>query len=416
MRATLPALLWLASCASSDQGIVSNLGDTLLDAVPEPPGDACPEGGTAIRMGTDRDRDGVLDDHEVTETTYVCAGYDRGALLSEATEVPPGDPCPNGGTRVDLGQDADGDGTLDPEEITDTLYVCDGADGVGVPLQVALSPNAGYGIRAGGELVSWGDGIVALPPPVGTFVDVDPVNDYEVCAVGSDGALTCWSNRNQDTFYVWDYVPPAGTFVAWSGHCGLRDDGTVGCLNGASLPGTYTALAASHCARVNVAAAQCDTYACGIDAAGALTCRGVDGGGGDLTPPPGTYVAVSVGWDGAASIPPVVITPPEVCGIRDDASLVCWGSPSFPGTPPSGTFQSVSVGLHHACAIRTDGTLACWGGQTPDQFFLDWAPTGTFSSVSAGVYETCAQRTTGEVACWGYCLDGECDPPPELYF
>src|SRR5205807_225669 len=49
--------------------------------------------------------------------------------LTVTTAEPPGPNCPDGGTRIDAGLDANGDGTLDLLEVTATTYACNGAAG-----------------------------------------------------------------------------------------------------------------------------------------------------------------------------------------------------------------------------------------------------------------------------------------------
>src|SRR5580765_2237860 len=48
------------------------------------------------------------------------------ALVSTSAE-PPGVNCPNGGTKIDVGIDRDGNDVLDPSEVTGTSYACNGA-------------------------------------------------------------------------------------------------------------------------------------------------------------------------------------------------------------------------------------------------------------------------------------------------
>ena len=65
-----------------------------------------------------------------------------------------------------------------------------------------------------------------------------------------------------------------------------------------------------------------------------------------------------------------------MCGLRTDATIVCWGSNrDGQAEAPGGTFKSVSTGGSHACGVRTDATIVCWGinelGQTE-------APGGDF--------------------------------------
>ncbi|MBS2021248.1 MAG: hypothetical protein JST92_02485 [Deltaproteobacteria bacterium] len=125
---------------------------TLLSFKPEPAGANCPTGGVAIRSGADTNGDGALEDSEViaAQTRYLCNGASgsigdsgqdadggpAGALtLFHATGEPPGLHCPYGGERIDIGQDTNGDGTLEQGEITQTLYSClIDADAVGLHL------------------------------------------------------------------------------------------------------------------------------------------------------------------------------------------------------------------------------------------------------------------------------------------
>ncbi|MFW6369356.1 MAG: DUF7151 family protein, partial [Myxococcota bacterium] len=92
----------------------------------EPAGDNCPEGGHAIHYGLDANGDGVLSDDEVTATEYVCNGPEGQSALVSTEDEPPGENCPNGGVAVHSGVDLDGDGVLDPEEVTETSYLCAG--------------------------------------------------------------------------------------------------------------------------------------------------------------------------------------------------------------------------------------------------------------------------------------------------
>lgn len=110
---------------------------------------ACAGGGVAVSVGLDSDGDGVLDGDEVALTRAVCAGAagadadggaDGGETLVDVVDEPAGAACPQGGKRVQLGRDTDGDGLLDPEEVSDTAVICNGADGGSGPVQ---GPGAG---------------------------------------------------------------------------------------------------------------------------------------------------------------------------------------------------------------------------------------------------------------------------------
>jgi hypothetical protein len=107
----------------------------------------CPHGGIAVSSGIDLDSDALLDPEEILDTDYVCNGApgetgqdgDDGApgsngltALVTQTPEPAGEHCAAGGTRIDAGVDTDSDGVLDDDEITSTSYVCN-AEGSAPP-------------------------------------------------------------------------------------------------------------------------------------------------------------------------------------------------------------------------------------------------------------------------------------------
>jgi MYXO-CTERM domain-containing protein len=94
---------------------------TVVNVTDEAPGDNCPAGGKRIDVGADENRDGELDTGEIDQTTYVCNGY---ASLTETTEIAPGAACQNGGTLMEIGLDEDGDGVLSPREVQTHEVIC----------------------------------------------------------------------------------------------------------------------------------------------------------------------------------------------------------------------------------------------------------------------------------------------------
>jgi hypothetical protein len=129
----------------------------------EPPGDACPRGGTAIEAGPDRDGDGILDDDEVATVSRVCAG----AVLSRIEAAPPlSAQCPAGGLLVHVGHDDDGNGQLDPVEIEHTEADCDDVFERDLELRTQRDVALMQGVRVvAGRLTLSGAGLgdVALP-------------------------------------------------------------------------------------------------------------------------------------------------------------------------------------------------------------------------------------------------------------
>jgi len=68
---------------------------------------------------------------------------------------------------------------------------------------------------------------------------------------------------------------------------------------------------------------------------------------GLLAVPSGEFVQVSAGQQ-------------QLCALRKDGTVACWGKGSF--EPPPGRFRQIDVGtLFFACGVREDGRIACWG-------------------------------------------------------
>lgn len=179
--------------AGSDGSEGSAASSTLITTSDEPAGDNCPEGGTRVDVGADDDGDGVLEPEEVDSTSYVCDGADGGPAartLVAVSDEPAGDHCATGGERVDVGMDADGDGTLDAEEVGATSYVCDGSDaadgsGEASALVSTADEPAGDHCAEGGVAVSAGrdddgDGVL----------DDDEVETVSYVCDGADGSVS----------------------------------------------------------------------------------------------------------------------------------------------------------------------------------------------------------------------------------
>ncbi len=104
---------------------------TLVANSPEPPGANCENGGVKMQVGYDSDGDKVLDAAEVQSTNYVCnqvilvSGSSSLIVTAPATAQQ----CPFGGTVYQVGLDSNQNGKLDSAEITGTSLICNGADG-----------------------------------------------------------------------------------------------------------------------------------------------------------------------------------------------------------------------------------------------------------------------------------------------
>ena len=118
-------------------------GSSLIQTTTEPAGANCPFGGTKIEFGVDANGNGTLDPTEVsaTGTTYTCNASGKSSLVRTTAE-PAGTNCALGGTRIETGLDANNDGVLDPTEVNAaaTSYVCNVSAGG------AISPSTGIAV------------------------------------------------------------------------------------------------------------------------------------------------------------------------------------------------------------------------------------------------------------------------------
>ena len=94
----------------------------------------------------------------------------------------------------------------------------------------------------------------------------------------------------------------------------------------------------------------------------------------------------------------------HACGLTLDQTVLCWGEDANGRTkPPSDQFTTISINYEgaHACGIRIDKTIKCWGDDGGAQRRVTGAPTGEFIAVAAGIAHNCAIRTNGKIECWG---------------
>ncbi len=134
------ASLLLAGCGA--------VAPTLMRLEDVEPGEDCVVGGAQVFVGNDDDGDGQLSDAEVDTHQFICDGTsgtdgvdgthgtdgdDAAALLTRTTRERPGVNCANGGTRLDLGFDENGNGALDASEQRTPIFLCDAENGADAP-------------------------------------------------------------------------------------------------------------------------------------------------------------------------------------------------------------------------------------------------------------------------------------------
>jgi len=139
------------------EGEVGDPGEPGFDALArtsvEMPGENCAEGGLRIESGFDEDRNGQLDDEEVDQTTFVCdqpAGEDGRDYLVETSTIEQGECDTASGVIIESGLDDDRDGELDDEEVDDTQTVCGGQRGIDVRVEIETEP-PGNNCNGGGQ-------------------------------------------------------------------------------------------------------------------------------------------------------------------------------------------------------------------------------------------------------------------------
>lgn len=111
------------SCADGTETTVAEAdeGAPIVDVSEEEPGENCEAGGTRVDIGDDQNGDGELSDDEIEQTQYNC---DNSSTLVEVEEVDASEECPIGGHRVIAGEDINDDGELSEDEIDSESLVC----------------------------------------------------------------------------------------------------------------------------------------------------------------------------------------------------------------------------------------------------------------------------------------------------
>ena len=86
----------------------------------------CALGGKITERGLDLNRDGLLADNEIENTTFDCYQPEHFNLLNRITEEPEGASCSLGGKKIEQGRDYNGNGSLDDDELDPGLitYNC----------------------------------------------------------------------------------------------------------------------------------------------------------------------------------------------------------------------------------------------------------------------------------------------------
>jgi|GEM_PF-2519400 len=133
----LIGLIILLGCSKDG----TNGKNSLVDLIPEPAGENCTNGGYKVVVGLDVNENNILDPGEIQNEEYLCNGLAGDDGLNSLVEILPeaeGENCPNGGYIINSGTDLNSDNVLGENEIQSSVYVCNGLNGDS-DIQIRLS-------------------------------------------------------------------------------------------------------------------------------------------------------------------------------------------------------------------------------------------------------------------------------------
>ncbi len=335
---------------------------SLVSPSPEPAGTNCKNGGVKIESGLDANDDNVLGAAEVKTTSYVCHGSDGVPGLTTLVNVvaePAGASCANGGTRIEVGLDANANAMLDASEIAQTRFVCDGQNGAGggsspvLTRTTAIAPGATCAL--GGDQVEAG-------------IDASGNNALETNEVTTTITLCLVRNATP--------IAPGATCALGGTHYDTgHDRNGDGVLASAEVESTTDVCASLAVTTLGAGSA----HTCAGSTNGTLRCWGANTSGqlGD-----GTFVN------------------------RTSPTLV----PAFvqPGDLSTARAPRTGLGSSHTCATANTlgGFVKCWGangdaqlgdGTTIPHALPADVPFLAAEEIAAGANTTCS----GGTRCWG---------------
>ena len=271
---------------------------------------------------------------------------------------------------------------------TDGSLICWGDTAPLAPIapypQVAAGGAHTCEILSTGALECWTSNPSPGMPPIGTYTQLDSGPGYS-CAIDGSGGLVCWGSTP-------GMGVPSGlatqVTTGGAGICTIEPDADADCASLGSGPGPIEQYSLNSGDLFN-------TFACWIDDTLDVDC----GGFVQPTPPNGEFVKVKAGYQ-------------NVCGLRTDGTISCWGTLPSGQSPPAGVFIDVAVGSKHACGLRPSGLVECWGDGTGG---ATAAPALSFVSLEAGgatsTGHTCGATLQGSLVCWGADGADQSEPP-----
>lgn len=109
----------ILSCSEEEIGL-----NSLIVTTNEPSGTNCANGGQKIDVGIDKNRNNVLEANEIQSSSFICNGNNGLSTLTKVLDEGAGANCENGGLKIQVGSDVNRNGILDDGEIQTTNYIC----------------------------------------------------------------------------------------------------------------------------------------------------------------------------------------------------------------------------------------------------------------------------------------------------
>lgn len=311
-------------------------------------------------------------------------------------------------------------------------------------LEIHAGDQRSCGLTVSGELYCWGtDSNVPVKAATERFKQIAMGVEHS-CALRSDGDLFCWGSDTQgqqaNGAGVTPNTSPTATAsgmkfrtirAAHMHTCGINDAGLTYCW-GDSMH-TPTLVSATERFRELAVGAFIN---CGINESGKVSCWGKNASG-----------AVGIGTTGADEIAPVAIQSTEnfrtlaiadesVCGITAAGATYCWGvndkgqlglgdtnnrsAPTW--VNHNQNYVKIAATAQSFCGLTTLGNAWCWGSDEQEQLgnaalsgnkllpsALDMSQvTGEarFISMLAGGWSSCGLTSQGNALCTGAYADG----------
>ncbi|KAB1158396.1 LamG domain-containing protein [Tenacibaculum aiptasiae] len=180
------------SCEKESVSFEKNGYNSIVNTIKEPIGPNCANGGIRVNSGNDLNYDGILNSNEITSTSYVCNGLNGSTSLFDFINEPPGSNCSNGGIKVRSGIDTNNNGTLEDSEVTSIAIVCNGENGSNSLIKTSLEPS-GANCNTGGIKIE-----IGLDINNNQTLEPNEIQETKYICNGTDG-LTSLYNIKQAT-------------------------------------------------------------------------------------------------------------------------------------------------------------------------------------------------------------------------